>query len=1209
MYFNKRLFSFTLGFRTQLAAAVLLGLLTATAGVSRLALSGYAVALVFTGSPNSTIIYAIAGVFISIVVRAISQYFKEMTGHRTALGIQIKLRRNLYSKALELGPGTLDQKRSGDMVVSLVEGVDQLESYFGEYIPQLFVALLTPFGLFTFMAFLDLPTALIYLIFALVTLVGPAIFHKWNENSSKNRRTAYGDFSAEFLDSIQGLATLKAFGQSESRALYLGKKARHVFRSTMKILAANQGTTGVTWFGITVGAAVALAWGAVRVSDGSLELTTLLIVVMLGVEVFRPVRELTTLYHRGMLGMASATAVFDLLDSEPLVKDVKEEPLNPETLDPSLEYKNVSFKYPTRDVSALSEVSFKIKPGETVAVVGASGAGKSTLVWLALRFFDPSHGQVLIGGYNLANLPLSEVRKHISVVSQDTYLFHGTVAENLRIGKPGGTQEELENAAHIANAHSFISALPDGYATVIGERGIKLSGGQRQRIAIARALLKNAPILILDEALSSVDTQNEAIIQEALNDLMESRTTMVIAHRLSSVVHANHILVLKEGRLVESGNHDNLLERNGFYTRLMESQSAIEDTDLDEDILSNANQSDLVVVGPENQASKKPELTGSQRSVSSAPTGSVKHISWFGILSRLLDLINPWRWKLTLAFFLGVLRVFVIIGIGVASALIVREVNLGSDLTWLMLIIGALAVLTPLFHWGESWVSHDLAFRLLAQMRIDLYNKFDKLGPAYLVRRRSGDIISLVTTDVETIELFFAHTIAPAFVALTIPAAILVIQAIFQWQLSLILLPFLVFVGYTPFLARNFLDKLGYESRQQLGEINAHMVDSVQGIREIVAFGQENIRLNQVTQNQLTYGKYRLRFFRYLSAQHVLIDLLTGIGGLAVLAAGAYFVSQGILSANLLPLLSIIALSSFIPVSEVAETAKQLTETLGSARRVFGVHDEKVLVTDGPGVRLKNKVVTGAIEFEDVNFCYAPGLPEAVRDLAFSIQPGQILALVGHSGAGKTTTAHLLMRFWDPTSGTITLDGHELKTFTLETLWKSIALVSQDPYLFNATIRENLKIAKPEATDVEMTDAAKQAGVHEFSSLLPQGYDTLVGERGLQLSGGQRQLISIARAFLKNAPVLVLDEATSHLDAINEGLVHRALHRLMKGRSTLVIAHRLSTVKSADKIIVLHKGTAAEQGTHRELLLNREGIYSQLIKAQVTSHRSSGHER
>ena len=1206
MHLDSRLFAFTVGFRLRLTLAIFFGLLTAAAGVSRLAFSGYAIALVLQDKPTNQIVLAVVAVIVSVLLRAIFQYFKEMTGHRAAIEVQVNMRRTLYQKALALGPGTLDQKRAGDLLVSLVEGVDQLETYFGEYLPQMAVAAVTPVGIFIFMAFLDLQTAGIYVGFAFFTLIAPMAFHGLNAKSSMRRREVYGDLSAEFLDSVQGLATLKAFGQSRARGDMLAEKARSVYRRTMGILAMNVGTTGVTWFGVTAGAAVALSWGAIRVDNGSLDLAPLLIIVMLGVEVFRPLRDLTQLYHKGMLGTSAAAAVYDLLDSKPLVEDATATADPEPDLEPTIEFQDLTFAYPGGRAPALRDLSFTLNAGETLGIVGQSGAGKSTLVWLALRFFDPTQGRILLGGRDLRSLPLSTIRRHIAVVTQDTYLFHGTVAENMRLGNPNASQQQLEEVAQAANAHDFISALPQGYDTVIGERGIRLSGGQRQRIAIARALLKDAPILLLDEALSNVDTENEATIQEALNRLMAGRTTLVIAHRLSSVINADRIVVLDEGRLVEEGAHSGLMAQGGVYGSLMAAQLETEPTDIATDLISNGRTPDAAPAATEaTNGLGLSDLPGYQPEASII-SASLASMSWVQVFKRLLQLVGPWRMMLTLTFFLGVLRIFVLIGVGVAGALIVRQVALGEggDLTALIAALGVMAVLTPILHWSESWVAHDMAFRLLAEMRIDMYNKLDPLSPAYLVRRRSGDIVAIVTSDIEMVEYFFAHTIAPAFVAVTVPGAVLIVLAIFQWPLALVLLPFLLWVGLTPFFANKSLDRVVSQSREQLGEINAHMIDSVQGMREIVAFNREPARLDEVSHNQRVYAHQRLRFLKQLTLQRVLIETAIGLGGITVLGLGTYFVTQGDLAGTLLPLLSLIALSSFIPVSEVVQTGKQLADTLACSRRVFSVHDEPVPITDGPGVPLSTNGAQGSsLRFEGVQFSYGENLPQALKDVTFTVEPGQTVAVVGRSGAGKTTSAHLLLRFWDPDSGAIYLNGQDLKQFELDQLRQSIALVAQDTYLFNTTIKENLKIADPEASDEELVEAAKKANAHEFIAVMPQGYDTPVGERGIQLSGGQRQRIAIARAVLKGAPVLILDEATSHLDAVNEGLVRQALSRLMEGRTTLVIAHRLSTVRDADKILVMDEGRLVEEGTHEELL-SRGGLYAHLISAQVTPHPS-----
>lgn len=1208
-----RLFELTRGFRRRLVGAALLGLVASMAGIGRLALAGYALALVFQGQPLASVLWPLAGVALCITLRAILEYAREALGNRTAGELKVNLREQLFRHVIALGPGYFDQKRTGDVVLSLVEGVEQLETFFGQYFPQFAVAALTPPLIFLFMAAFDGLTAVVFLAFALFTLILPFLTTAWTGESSLRRRQAYSTMGAEFLDAVQGLATLKAFGQSGAYGAMLAERSRQLYRSTMGVLAANITTTGFITLGISAGAGVALAWGAVRVSRGDLALPTLLIVLMLGVEVFRPLRELSRLYHRGMLALSEAKGIFALIDTEPTVQEPQQpsvEPTSTMRLRPEVQFEHVSFGYPNRP-QVLRDISLTLCPGEKVGLVGPSGAGKSTMIWLLLRFFDPQQGRIKIAGHDLRSLPFEVLRQHIAVVMQDTYLVHGTVAENLRFGKADATQEEIETAARAANAHQFIQALPMGYDTVVGERGLRLSGGQRQRLAIARALLKDAPILLLDEALSSVDTENETLIQEALDRLMVGRTTLIIAHRLSSVINADRIIVLEHGAIIETGTHQELVKRSGLYARLMADQAALSKSGMLR-AQDDADQPKAIAA----EANGTPVVEDRARAVAAVPL-TPSSIGWLELWRRMFALVQDWWLQLGITFTCGIGHVAAIIGIGVVSALIVARVAQGRDFSLMLGILIALIPLSAGLHYLESWLAHDLAYRLLAELRVRVFHLLDRLAPAYLFRRRSGDLVSLVTADVETIELFFAHTIAPGFVAIMVPGTVLAVLAYFAWPLALVLLPFLLAVGFSPFIAGRAQERLGREFRAQLGVVNAQMVDGVQGLKEIVAFSRGPQQLSTIRANGGLLNRVRVCFLNHLSFENVFVEALMGTGSLAVLTCGAVLVSQGHLSAPTLPLLTLLAQASFVPVSEIAKIGKELADSLASARRLFAVEDEPVTVGDGPGMATAlatNGARQPLIQYDQVSFAYGPGEPLALRQMSFSMVAGQTVALVGHSGSGKTTTAHLLLRFWDPTEGTISLGGHDLRHFVLEELRAQMALVSQDTYLFNTNVRDNLLIGRAEATDDQLIEAARQANAHEFITRLPDGYDTLIGERGVQLSGGQRQRLAIARAILKDAPILILDEATSHLDSENERLVHQALKRLMAGRTTLMIAHRLSTVREADVILVLDDGAIVESGTH-ETLLRKGGVYTRLaalsdidspdLTAQPESHRTA----
>ena len=1192
MYFDRRLWQFTEGLRLRIAGAALLGLMSAAVGVARLALLGWLLGRVFQGEGFADLILPIVAVAAAMVARGVLEYWRTMAAHHTAAMVQLQIRAHLYDRIAALGPGQFGAQRSGDTLLTLIDGVEQLETYFGLYLPQLFVAALTPFGIFAFAAFLDLPLAGVLLGFALLTLVAPVAFHHWDQAAAKARQRAYAAYGAEFLDSVQGLATLKAFGQSQARGRFLAEKARDLFRSTMWVLASNSASRGVTDAGIAIGAAAALGVGAARVADGAIGIEVLLIVLMMGVEVFRPMRDLRALLHTGMNGRSAAESLFGLLETEPAIHDA-DDAADAAGLAPTVAFEDVRFAYPGGRRPAHDGLSFTVGAGERVGIVGASGAGKSTILRLLLRFDDPQQGRILLGGRDLRTLDRAALRARFGVVNQDTYLFHGTAAENIRFGKPDASDAEVEAAARAANAHGFIARLPRGYDTVIGERGIRLSGGQRQRIAIARALLRDAPILLLDEALSSVDAENEAVIQDALGRLMGGRTVLIMAHRLSSVIDADRILVLDGGRVVESGSHAELMAAQGVYHRLMADQVR---EGLDAPPPAAAD-------GAAAPAAAEP--TTEDRRLASAATGPpddevlrAEGLGWWGAWRELLRHVRPFRARVGLAFGFGVLRVLAFIGVGVLSALVVAGIKLGTPVDGLLIALYAIAPLAGLLHWLESWVAHDMAFRLLTDMRIALYDKLDRLAPAYLLRRRTGDIVGMATQDVELVEYFYAHTLAPALVAVLVPAAVIATLLVYGWPTAAALAPFIALVGLSPFLLRKRLDRLGGRAREVLGLLNAHAVDTIQGLTELLAFGQEAARRKVFLGFVRDHHRVRIPYYRDLTAQAALIEAATGLGGLAVAMGGVAWIAAGQLEAALLPLLAILAMATFLPVSEIAHIGRQLADTLGATRRLHAVHGAPVRVSDGPGAAPAPGAP--ALEMEGVSFTYVGTKRPALSGVTLSVRPGETLALVGPSGAGKTTLAHLFMRFWDPAEGTVRLDGADLRDWTLDALRARIALVAQDTYLFNDTLRANILIARPDASEAALDEAVRRAALEDFVAALPDGLETRVGERGTRLSGGQRQRVAVARAVLKNAPILILDEATSHLDAVNEALLRRALSELMAERTTVVIAHRLSTVRDADTIVVLDDSRIAESGTH-ETLLARNGLYAQLVARQLAA--------
>ena len=1206
MYFNKKLWSLTTKVRRNITASVAMGLVGSMLGIGRLLLLGMLIAKVIGGASLSDSFPLILATLATLLMYSLWEYQRLMLAHRTAATVQHQLRISLFDQMVKLGPSFFSQQRSGEMSNAAIEGVEQLEIYFGRYLPQLFVAAITPLLIFVVVAQIDLPVATVLLVAALFTLLAPSIFQRLDSEKSMHRARAYKAFASEFLDALQGLVTLKAFGQAKARESALREKAHHLFQSTMWVMATNSLARGITDIGITLGAASALALSAYRVEAGLMSFEALLLVLLLGVEVFKPLRELRSLMHAGMLAQAAAAQVFSVLESKTQVIDSATNYQAIARDNQSICFENVSFSYhsnSTDDAPKLTalvhdQLNFSINSGQRIGVVGSSGGGKTTIVNLLLRYYDPRSGVIRIGGVDIQKMPLEQLRSQFSVVSQDNYIFHGSIRDNLTLGCASVSDEALIAAAKAANADEFIRQLDSGYDSVIGERGVRLSGGQQQRLSIARALLRDAPILILDEALSSVDAKNEAQIQQALNTLMRGRTCLILAHRLSSIIDCDQIMLLDKGRVAEMGTHDELLAANGQYTQLMSAQHLLQQRPSQQSI-SQQRFSDTEPDEPSSLSSDADSIA--QVSVEDVDQSSIlqgdKH-SWGQVLRMLLSYAASWKGRLVMTFLLGAGRVFSYIGVSVFSALAAFAVKSGeASGTWIGLLITS-AVLAAFLHWFESWLAHDMAFRMLAQMRIKLFSQLERLAPAFMVRHRSGDLINLATHDVEMVEYFFAHTITPVFVAVLVPSSVLLLLASFSWTLAAALLPFILLVFLMPVLFRKNLDKAAAKARVVLATMSAHTVESLQGLAQILNYQASDERKASFESLIEQHKTHRSGFFSISALQSASVEFITLCAALVMLVIATPLANAGVFDAGYLPLIALASVAAFLPVIEVADVGRQLSETLAATSRLMQVEEAEPAVLDNGQTTpsLSHKAAMSVV-FNDITFSYSSDTPQVLSKVDLVIEAGSKVALVGASGAGKSTLAHLLMRFWDPQQGDISIDGINIKDMPLAHFRNHVAIVAQDTYLFNASISDNLLMAKPEATREQLLEAIEMAQLTDFVSSKSEGLDTLIGERGYALSGGQRQRLSIARAFLRDAPILILDEATSHLDSISEAAVHKALQQLMQHRTTLVIAHRLASIEDADKIVLMDGGTVIEQGNHQQLL-TQNGRYAQLVEYQ-----------
>lgn len=571
---HRRLLALAGSLRAPLLAGIAIGWLVMASRVAQAALVGVVLGRVFDGgsvADSQTLLIVLAVV---VVVRALLVGVREVVVQHAAGQIKERLRDRLYGRMLDLGPGYLAQERSGRVQSTVVDGVEGLEAYYSRYLPQLVVCLTGPVALVAWICVQDMWVGATVLVAVLAIPLVPRLWDRLLAERGRSHWEAYGRLGADYLDTMQGMATLKAFNAAAGRRRLLAERSEQLYRSTMRQMAVSLIDTGLSTLGAQLGVAVAVAVGALRVASGDLDVATLLVLLVLTGECFRPFAELTGFWHQGFLGVSASEGIGRLLDAPAPAPDRPGARPLPAGA-PAIAFEAVTYTYPHRSEPAVSELTFAVAPGESVALVGRSGAGKSTVVNLLLRFAAPDHGRVLVAGADIADVTGASLRKRIAVVSQDTFLFRGTVADNLRLARPDATGAQLERAARAANAHELIAGLPDGYGTLVGERGLTLSGGQRQRLAIARALLADAQILILDEATSAVDAQNETQITDALARLAAGRTTLVIAHRLNTVQGADRILVLSGGRLVEQGTHPALVTSGGVYADMVAAQTEL----------------------------------------------------------------------------------------------------------------------------------------------------------------------------------------------------------------------------------------------------------------------------------------------------------------------------------------------------------------------------------------------------------------------------------------------------------------------------------------------------------------------------------------------------------------------------------------------------------------------------------------------------------
>lgn len=1143
--------------RLFLAAVVALGLVGALLVIAQAMLIAEIVVGGFEGGLTVTALRTPLLLLAAVALgRAFVAWLTELAAHRASAAVKSELRGRLLERAARLGPDWLSGQRTGSLVALATRGIDALDDYFARYLPQLGLAVVVPVAVLARIVTEDwVSAAIIVVTLPLIPLF--MILIGWATQSRMDRQwQLLSRLSGHFLDVVAGLPTLKVFGRAKAQAESIRTITSDYRRATLRTLRIAFLSSFALELLATLSVALVAVTIGMRLVHGELDLYTGLVVLILAPEAYLPIRQVGAQYHAAAEGLSAAEEIFTVLETEPRASGTEDVPDAPR-----LELADVTVRHEGRAEPSLDAASLTVEPGETVALVGPSGVGKSTLLNVLLGFALPDEGHVRVGGRELKDLDLERWRSRIAWVPQRPHLFADTIAENVRLARPDADDEAVLAALRDAGAYDFVAALPDGMRTALGEDGAGLSAGQRQRLALARAFLADRPLLLLDEPTASLDGESEAGIVDAVRRLAAGRTVLLVVHRPALLAVADRVVTLEPRTDVRERTED-----GGPGTRAVTAGPAI----------------------PQPLAGG--ELLDAHRAeeVRAADGGPRKDGARSGrVLARVRESAGTQRGRLTLALLLGSLAVGSAVGLMAVSGWLISRASEEPPVMYLMMAVTAtraFGIGRAVFRYAERLVSHDAVLKLLADLRVSVYRGLERIAPGGLRTTRRGDLLSRLVADVDALQDYWLRWLLPVGTAFVVGAGAAGFTGWLLPEAGVILAAGLLVAGVgVPLVSGACARRTERQLAPARAALATRVTDLLGATAELTVAGALPARQTRLRAADTLLTRIASRAAAATALGGGLSALVCGLTVVAAATVAVPAVQDGRLSGVALAVVVLTPLAAFEAVTGLPLAVQYRQRVARSAERVFEVLDAPVPVRE-PEAPAEEPASPFPLEVRGLSARYPGARHDALASLDLTLTPGRRIAVVGPSGSGKTTLAQVLLRFLDASSGTYRLGGVEASALESETVRRSVGLCAQDAHVFDSTIRENLRLARPGATDAELRDALSRARLLDWVLALPEELDTPVGEHGARLSGGQRQRLALARALLAGFPVLVLDEPAEHLDLPTADALTADLLDATRGRATVLITHRLTGLGTVDEVLVLDAGRVVQRGPYAELV-------------------------